>query len=150
MTVYAKFVEREHPSSGAWPSSNDRILQIGSATAGGDPRFSLYRPSGSDSYTVLYDPGTGVTKSVDLNPSWGDEVELRGVLNADGSVLISGAVNGGTETSSDASSATPLASAWADTRLYINSAGAGNIGIAQFAAVKVARGTKTLAEMRAL
>lgn len=144
MTVYVKFVER-----GTIDIANARVFEIGSA-ASGDPRFGVNRQSGGF-YQLFHDNGTTVPTAVlAAAPSVGDTVELRAVLNADGSVLLGQSINGGTETTASGSPAATLQAAWADTRLYINSAGTSNQGVNAFAAIKVSAGIKTLAEMRSL
>lgn len=143
MTVYVKFVER-----GSLGINNARLVAFGSAAAG-DPRFFISEVG--DKWSVGHDIGATVSAAtLATAASVGDAVEIRAVLNADGSVLIGQSLNSGTEeTATDATTQT-LQSAWADTRLYINSAGTVVRGVNAFAAIKVARGTKTLAEMRSL
>jgi hypothetical protein len=151
MTLYVKFVERG-TLAGAIPSS-ERVVHIGSTSSVGYPRFLLYaHPDGV--YKCAHDNGTttvvaGTTSTLSAT-SYGDVVELRGVLNADGSVTIGQSINSGTEETSTDSTAVTLGTAWADTRIWINSVGSAFYGVSQYRSVKVARGAKTMAEMRAL
>lgn len=143
LTVYAKFIE--------WGSVNDDldggIIHIGSATVSTDPRF-LVRASGGF-YLALHDNGTASpTATLAAAPSVGDTVELRAVLNADGSVDLGQSINAGAETTASDATAAALGAAWADTRLYIGSLGTGNRGMNPIIAVKVVSGVRTMAQMR--
>ena len=103
------------------------------------------------SYRVAHDNGTtAVGATLAASPSWGDTVELRGVLNADGSVLIGQSINAAAETTNSDATAAALGAAWAGTRLYVGSRVGADIGLNPILAVKVARGVRTMAYMRAL
>lgn len=146
VTVYVKFIEG---MATTWPG-NEGVLHIGTAGMTG-PLLHWYRASGTDLYIFKHSNGTsGVEVSVDINPTWGQTVELRGVLNADGSVVAAGRLNGGTEVVSSASAALALANAWGDTRLYFNGRGTIDAGLVAFISVKLAAGVKSMAEMTAL
>lgn len=147
MTVYVKFLERESPN---W-SQSAAIAQIG-AGDNSTPRLLLYKPNGTDTYRLYHDPSTSVNSSVDLNPSIGDMVEVRGVLNGDGSVQMHGALNGGSESSGSASAAQAFSnSMWADSKLYVGNLGSGARCFTGLEALIFARGTGyTLADFRAL
>lgn len=145
MTVYVKMVEQGTASALA-----NRVFQVGAASAGADPRFGI-QADASGFYFVYHDNGTATPSAVlSAAPSIGDTVELRVVLNSDGSVLIGQSINGGTETTASDATTAALQSAWAGARLYVNSAGTSNQGTNAFAAIKVARGVRTMADMRAL
>jgi hypothetical protein len=151
MTLYVKFVERG-TLAGAIPS-NERVVHIGSTSSLGYPRFLLYAHA-DGVYKCAHDNGTttvvaGTTSTLSAT-SYGDVVELRAVLNADGSVTIGQSINSGTEETSTDLRAVTLGTAWADTRIWINSVGSASYGVSQYRSVKVARGAKTMAEMRAL
>lgn len=150
MTGLVEFVEGEATT---W-SAVLRVLDIGNA-AGTGARLVVYRSTGGDSYTVEHTTAAGsVNTGVDINPAWGNRIRLRWVLNADGSVLIGAAKDTGSgfgaETVSSTSAALALATAWADTRLYLNSVGASDVGTAAYISAKVAAGVRTMAEMGAL
>jgi hypothetical protein len=151
MTVYAKFIER-----GAIADSTGvdvRVVCIGSSASGGDPRFQVYANAGKI-YKCVHDNGTAApiagTTSTLSAPSMGDTVELRAVLNTDGSVTIGQSINAGTEATATDTTAATLGSAWAGQRIYLNSVGGTAIGTNQFRAVKVARGVQTMRGMRNL
>ena len=146
MTVYAKFQD-----AGTLASSTQGIVHIGGSGATTGARFQILSPSAS-AYGVLH--GNGVDASITANITssavWANVVELRGVLNADGSILIGQSLDSGTETTNSTATIRSLASAWNDSRIYIGSRGAATQGVGVYQAVKVARGVKTMAEMRAL
>lgn len=145
MTVYVKFIEG---MATTW-SGNEGVLHIGTAGMTG-PLLHWYRASGTDLYYFKHTNGTSVEVSVDINPTWGQTVELRGVLNADGSIVAAGRLNGGTEVVSSATAALALANAWGDTRLYFNGRGTIDAGLAAFISVKLVAGVKSMAEMVSL
>ena len=150
MTVYAKVMGDAGLDESA-PESNG-LVHIGSTGATTDPRLSLYAVSGTN-FTFVHDNGTNERSSTISSSAavWGDTVELRGVLNADGSVLLGQSINAGAETTGSTSATSAVdADAWAADRIYIGSRGTNNQGLAVVYAVKVARGVKTMAEMRAL
>ncbi len=144
MTVYVKM--REHGTAFA----DQSVLHIGGATASSDPRFVI-TTDGSDNYRVTHDNATtAVSSTLGAAPAMYDTVELRAVLNADGSVLIGQSLNAGTESVASTSAAAALGSAWADQRIYLGSAGSSDQGYNPLVAVKIHRGVQTLAFMRAL
>lgn len=124
------FRELEVPDWTTEGGANRRIWAIDTASSAA-PRLTLDRQAGSDEYFIRHDTGgTPVTSSVDLNPSWGDRVQLFWWLFADGSVLIAGrkqALGSSTWssiTTGTQSGALALASAWSDERIYFGSVGA--------------------------
>lgn len=145
MTVYVRFKSSAYKQTG-------RIMQIGGAVASADPRFGIFRQSTTDFRCFYSNNSTFVGVNVTSTPDGDDLVEFRGVLNADGSVQCGVSVNSGAETTSIASAAISggLSDAWKDTRLYINSGGTTEQWVAAYHSVKVARGIKTMAQMRAL
>lgn len=147
MTIYVRGIERTRTDVAA--AATGRVLHIGAA-ANSDPRLLLYRASGETGYRFQHDPGTGVETSNIGSAAQGDLVELRGVLGATGTATLGVSVNGGAETTNGPSSASALADAWSDARLYLNSVGTSSYGAFGYTHVAVALGTKTLAEMREL
>ena len=145
MTVYAKFIER-----GTINGSLIGVMHIGDSTNAVDSRLNVFASGGF--YVVEHDNGTTVPSvALAAAPSLGDVVELRVALASDGSVQIGQSLNSAAETTSAQSAAAALGTSWGDARLYVGSLGAGaSSGVTPFAAVKVAAGTKTMAEMRAL
>lgn len=144
MTVYVKFVER-----GTVGGASDGLVHIGSATAASDPRFVV--DSTGTYYRVTHDNGT-VTPSATLAtaPTTSQPVEIRAVLNSNGTVIIGQSVSGGTETTASSGTTGTLGASWAGARLYINSTGSTNPGTNEFRIVKVAPGVKSMASMRTL
>lgn len=145
MTIYARFAAR-----GLLSVSGARLLHIGLTGASTDPR--LYIGESSGFFRVGHDNGTAeVTSTLAAAPSFGQMVELRAVLNADGSVQIHQSIAAAAEVSASASSAPSggLADAWAGERLYLAADPAGgNGGFASFVALKIASGVYSLADMR--
>lgn len=147
MTGYARFIE-----SGTSQVANGAVLHIGAAGAT-NPRFRIVQDggAGAQEYQVVHITASGtVVSKPAVVPSFADLVELRPVLNADGSVQMGISTNSGSETLGSASSALALGSAWGGQTVYPNSTGSTNPGFAAFQSIKIARGTKTMAEMRSL
>ena len=146
MTVYLKFSER-----GTGPLGGDtRVAQIGNLIAGGDPRLKISSPT-NEGYQILHDNGVD-SVFVDLQEESvvGDLVELAGRLFPDGSIEIEQQINRGPSEVSVRSGAVALAPEWAGQILNLNSVGSSNVGLNAFLAVKVHRGPRSLAFMRAL
>jgi hypothetical protein len=142
MTIYLKFTE-----GGTISTASDRILQIGAAA--GTAPFLKIESSGTF-YRATHDnnDGSAVTVTLAAAPTAGQRVELRLVLNSDGSILLGQSINDATESVTSTSGVNTLAAAWSDTRLHLNSIGATNVGTGFFRAVKVIKGTRTLAQCR--
>tara|TARA_Y100000401_G_scaffold99930_1_gene88538 strand:+ start:1353 stop:2633 length:1281 start_codon:yes stop_codon:yes gene_type:complete len=153
MTVYAKVMgDAGLDESASTSGGNNGLVHIGSTGASTDPRLSLYSTVGTN-FVFMHDNGTNERSSTISSSAavWGDTVELRGVLNADGSVVLGQSINAGAETTGSTSSTSAVdADAWAADRIYIGSLGTANQGVAVVYAVKVARGVQTMAQMRAL
>lgn len=149
MTVYAKFIERGSLSGAA----QTRVVNISNVAGGAAaPSFSIYVSSTGPSYGAQHHNGTANVSSVSgVTASIGDLIEVRAVLGADGKVTCGVSKNGAAETVGVTSAANALASAWASQHLFLNTSTGGALhGHNAFQSVKVARGTKTMAEMRLL
>lgn len=81
--------------------------------------------------------------------AYGDLVEIRVTLAADGVVQLHQTINGGAEESGTASSAQPLAAAWSNPRFYIGNRN-GAVGSAAFTHVAIAKGAQSRETMRQL
>ena len=120
---------------GAISKSGARVVQVG---INGGPNFLLYN-SGTK-YGDVHDNGPSTsTSTAAAAPVFGNQVELRGVLNANGSVAFGQSINGGTEAVAATGSAAALAAGWTDNTLYIGtdnlSANPGNLAIRSLAIV---------------
>lgn len=145
MTVYVRFIE-----SGTKDVASGGLVHVGSATQSADPRFVI-QSDGAGLYAVRHDNGMiNLVQTAASGPSQGDDVELRAVLNADGSVFLGQSLNAASETVTATTATGALQGAWADTRLYVNSRGTSSPGVVIVPVVKVAAGVKTMAEMRSL
>lgn len=123
------FRELENPNWTTQGGTTRRLMNISDAS-GSKPHFGILRPDGTDNYRVFHGVGANtVISNVDLNPSWGDRVQLFWWLYADGSVNIAGRTQalGSTTwsaiTTGSQSAALALDDAWSDTRLYLGSVG---------------------------
>jgi hypothetical protein len=150
MTVYAHFIERAQPNwvnLGAAP----RIAQVGSA-ASGTPALQLTKPAAGDTYLINHHNGTtNVTSSADVNPAFDNRIELRSILNADGSVQIGVAKDGAAESLGTASAANTLAAAWSSpTLVSLGCIGANGQGDIALRSLIIAAGVQTLATMQGL
>lgn len=153
MTIYAHFIERAQPNWVTVGGGPPRIFQIG-ASADSSPLLLLLKSGALDAYeprhiTALGD--VGAAQRHDINPVFGDEIELRMLLNPNGSVQLHGAKNGGAESSGAVSAALAFASAWSSPTLVsvgcIGAAGQGDIALRS---LKVVRGVHDLQSMRDL
>jgi hypothetical protein len=146
MTIYAKL--RARIASGG--NSDVRVLHIGSATPGADPRLIILDdPNG---YTAAHDNGSTVVTTADTltGVALDEPFELRLVVNADGSLLLGQSIDEAAEEVTATTAANALGAAWAGQRLYLNSSGASNVGLNAFEATKVMPGVLSLAAMRGL
>lgn len=143
MTVYVKFVER-----GSNLITNAGIVHIGGTSPGGDPRLQVHA-IGAGGYSFRYDDGTVTAAASAASPSHGSVVEIVGQVTTAG-VSIYQSIGGATATSATQAAAFTFPSAFNASRAYIGSRGTAEYGLAEVLSVKIASGTKTLAEMRAL
>lgn len=127
------------------------------ANSGGIYEISTIAPrlwgyvGGSNVLTTLFHNGTtqltGTTGAIGV-VAVGDEVELRHVLNPDGSTSLTYSWKGGAESAAASTAANALPAAFGEARLYL---GQGNNiqGFMAFKSLKVRSGSRSLAEMRA-
>ena len=80
--------------------------------------------------------GVQVQSQISTPPSYGDTVELLGILSTSGAVQIVQSINGGADTTGAGSTAQVLASSWAAATINIGSRGEGNEGIMGIKQVK--------------
>ncbi len=149
MTAYWKGVWRaaDQATSGEFP----RLFSVGAI----GNEFAVYHSPTGARLRVFHDPQTaGVTGDITTGAlAVGDLVEVVAWLNADGSVQGSASINSGAATSDSASSADALGTAWGAETIYLgttSAAGTGALPVAHLLALKLTRGIKTLAEMRAM
>ncbi len=154
MTIYLDLLEiNAHPPA----TASSGIFHIGSSSGGTGPRFFVYNNQNGSGYTVAYDDGV-TAPSVQYStaqPDVGERVELRLVLEFDddgfATLTIGQSIDGGAEgTATSGLTAAKLKGAWAGARVYLNSLGSGNVGLAAIDSVKALPGVRTMAEMRAL
>lgn len=138
-TWYTKFIERGTLLSG----TSTGLLGIGAST---DAALFLLNNGGF--YEVAHRRSADVSSTLTVAPSYGQLVELRAIVNADGSVQLGQSIDGGTETLATASAANAFAAAWHDTTLTFADRG-GAPGYAAFLAVRIGAGVQTMAQMRA-
>lgn len=113
--------------------SGGRVFEVGTGTA---PRVVMLQ-TGSG-YRMLHANATSsVTSTLSALPALNDDVEVVGILNPDGSVQALQSLNAGTATSSTASDELKPASAWNNTRLYLNSVASGSVGAMALRDVKI-------------
>jgi len=116
-------------------------------------RLALTRTNGGASYTLTHNNGsTSVSATVAATVAIGDLVELRALLNDDGSIQLGVSINSAAETVGTASAANTLASAWAANTWYLNTdATPANAGeTTGVRALKAALGPRSMAVMRQL
>ena len=143
-TLYARFFDYGTICGAlgrvAWIGAGDAAAPFLSVDGGGGtPRCYHAEPAGS----VFAQAASG--------PAYGDSVELRAVLRADGAVLVAQSLNGGAEVATGYTAALALTSAWSSGTLYVGGNGPGGaFGFAALVSLKLAAGLRTLAQMRAL
>lgn len=144
-TMYAKWVDR-----GTSTINNARVAKVGADGFAGSARWYIAHNS-LGQYAVGHRNDTGEVSTIaGAAVSVGDVVEFVGQLYSDGSVQGHISINGGSLTSATRTSANTLAGAWGASTINVNSAGGGTaVGFADFIALKIAPGVKTMAEMRA-
>lgn len=126
------------------------VVSVGNAGFTG-ARFLLTGNTSGNQFLVRHFNGTSdvLTTAGSGTVNMYDLTEWRGVLRADGAVQIGGSINGAAEIVGSASASLGMATAWSDTRLYLNSSGLGsNVGQFAYTHVCVALGQQTRAAMR--
>lgn len=140
LTFYVKMIELERLAS----ATDLRVIHVGASAA---DTFRITDSSGTSGgrYNAVHSTVTSGLASA--TPAFGDTVELRGILNADGSVQLGQSINGAAETVTTASAALPFVG-WSGTTLYFNSSAGANFGQRAIIAVRVAPGVQSLAYLR--
>ena len=123
-----------------------RIFQI-SDSNGANPYIRCVEAGGFYEFRHRT-PTSQVVATLAAASAVGDIVELRCVLNADGSVEIGQSLNGAAETTAGPSSALTLDTAWSEGTLHVNSTGTTNFGFNAFMNIVFFRGVHSLARMR--
>ncbi len=140
MTAYAKFVEYGTIATGG----TSGVLGIGAHV---NPAFYVANDA-TGHYQVQHVRAGSVSSTAAAAPTLGQVVEVRAVLNADGSVQFGQSIAGAAEVVAAASAANALAAAWNDTTLTVNSIGGASTGFAALLSLRIAAGVQTLATMR--
>lgn len=140
LTLYVKFEERGDKIQG------DTLLSLSDSSI--TSPYLVIVGNSSNYYGRHHNGSALVTSTLTSGgPAIGDTEELRVVLGSDGSVQTHESINAAAETSATATAANALAAAWSGNLLWL---GPGAASYGAFQSIKIARGTKTLAEMRAL
>lgn len=119
MTLYAKYV-----STGIAAASDLVVLQIGSSSTA--PRCYLAIASGAAAKMLHAPSASTVSATTGFAPTAGQVVELRGVLNSDGSVFVGQSIAGAAETVSSTSGALAFGADWSGHTILIGSIGSGS------------------------
>ncbi len=145
MTAYVKL--REVGGS----AGSGVVLHLGSSAAAASPRLTIAAGSTGSYVATWTTTGGSLASTVAGAPAVDATVELRAVLNANGSIQLGRSVNSAAETLGTASTAGTLPSAWVGTRLYLGTGGTTGVGNPNpLGVVRIARGVRSLAEMRAV
>jgi hypothetical protein len=143
-TVYLRFIERGALLHG----TNGRTFSIGDPGSNGT--FYVLPSAAGGAYKVNHkNGGTTVDATAAASAAIGDVVELRAVLNANGSVYLGQSINGGAEAVTATSAVNALAAAWNALFFYLNGE-SGAAGFGAYSHVRVENGVRTLTQMRAL
>lgn len=141
LTAHVKMTE----NGTAKLAGSARLFEIGTG-GGAGPCLLVYAPA-ADRYDVFHDNG-GTVRTANISTdsaAIGDTLDIRAVLNADGSVLIARSKNGAAESASAASAANTLAANWSTARLNLTD----TICINAIRSVRIIAGVQTLATMQA-
>lgn len=117
MTFYAKYV-----ASSVVTAADLVVMQVGSTSI--TPRCYLAIDSGTTA-KMLHSPGGTVSATVAFAPAAGQIVELRGVLNSDGSVFVGQSIAGAAETVGATSAALAFGADWSGHTIALGSVGGG-------------------------
>lgn len=142
MTTYIRFVEQ-----GTVQKSGSVLLQIGS-NGTTNPRIVIDCTGSFYRCFHLNSVGASVSATLAVNPTFGQTIEIRLVLNANGSVMLGQSIAGGAETTTATSSALVLPTLWASQHLMVNSAGTAGVGFNAFRNIEIAQGVRTMQQMR--
>jgi hypothetical protein len=144
MTMYAKFVEQGSLLDG----NNAPIMYVGKSD-GSRPLVQLFASAGV--YRAYHEELSGSSSISALAvPNIGDLVELRGVLNGDGTMILGQSINGSAEVVTGTSAAPQaLTSAWSAATIAIGSRGADRYGFYLAQIARIAGGAQSLATMQA-
>jgi hypothetical protein len=149
LTVYVRHVNVGLGVPGA--SVTQTIVNIGDSAFASVPRLRLFTQATTPRVGINYNDGTNNREvaSADVTgmPTLGAVVEVRGVLNSLGGVIIHGSADGNAEASSGTSAASTLPAAFAEPRLYLAGTNVGETPKA-ITHVAIALGTQTRATMR--
>jgi hypothetical protein len=148
ITVYAKIIEL-----GMCLANGGRVFTIGNAAA----TTSFLINTSANKYQVFHHNGTSsVNRIAAAQPAYGDQVELRAVLGADGSVLLGQSISGAAEVVTPVSIANALPPAWAAGGLSLGGTPSGTTQLTAFLKSApgkpgfiILRGTQSLATCRA-
>lgn len=152
---HVRFRELEVPTWTLEGSEYRALAYIGQSGNVG-PRLLLRRTDGNDSYIIGHHNGTSeVTASVDINPQWGDLIDLWWWLYADGSVNIAGRRQAlGSSTWSAITTGTPsgalaLATGWSGKLVHYGSVGSTGRGSMILRRSLIARGNHSTDDLSA-
>jgi hypothetical protein len=143
MTVYADFVE-----------SGDTLLTGGNGVfAIGDSTNEALFVGGNQpgAYFLLHRRAGDVASTAAAVPTLGQRVELRGVMQADGSVFLGQSVDAAAEAVAATSAANAVSTSFSAATLRINGRTAGTTdGFIALRSLKIAAGVQSMATMRSL
>lgn len=144
MSVYVRFVELGNIYE---TGTNNRVLEIeGTST---NPRFLIAWNTAHYGVQWFNAAGSTVSAAAATNPVIGDVVELLAVLQSDGSVYLTQAINGGAATTTATSSTLALGPSWGTTpKLYVGSENGSATGTMGFLNGAMLRGVQSLGTMR--
>lgn len=144
LSIYAHFIESEATPFVAYGGGfAGQLVTVGGSNA---HWLRLDKTATTTTYRLIHQYGAGnyVDATIALNPDRDDRVELLGLLYADGSVNISGRVNGGAITTGTRSSALVTPLHFVDSDLHIGGIDGDGVSAVGLAGVVLARGTLAL------
>lgn len=141
LTAYLRFREQ-----GTINIANARLIHLGN-NSGTLTRIQIQ--STGTFYTFVHANESG-SRQVTLAaaPVYGDMVEIRAVVNSNGSILLGQSINGAAETVTTTSGTLVFGPVWATAALWVNSISTAGVGFNAFRNIEIVAGVRTMQQMR--
>jgi hypothetical protein len=140
MTIYLRFFDMNKNTGGT-------LFALGSNTA----PYVHISPNSGTGYSVTFNNTSSVGSTITAAHNWGDLIEIRAVLNPDGSIIAGASVNGAAEVTHTTTTTQAFPLNWSDTIVRLGTLnGASSPGIAAYTHVFAVAGVQTMAQMKTI
>lgn len=136
MTVYASAIDL-----GTYTTTSSAYASVGSSASG--ESFQILRDSATNS-RAQHSFGSAVVANTAATLAFGQGIEIRGVMNPDGSVISGVSIASGAEIVAGPSAGLALGASFQGATLYINWNNSTPVGFAAFQSIKVLSGIQSL------